>query len=317
MVTTAAPTAASVSGVAESRIGVRRLTGRIGAELSGVDLAQVDEGDVAAIRGALLSHRVVFFRDQTIGAAEQIAFASKLGPLTLGHPTLPQLTEEPEIFDLDSIAGASANHWHTDVTFVESPPIFSMLRAVIIPEVGGDTLWANTVSGYSDLPDDLRRLADGLRAVHSNGHDYGRVDLAKLKGSLRPEQLAHLQAFVSEVYETEHPVVRVHPETGEPALLLGGFAHRLVGHNSSESVDLIRIFQSYVTRPENIVRWHWREGDVAIWDNRSTQHYAIADYGTARRRMQRVTTAGIPVVGLDGRSGVSLQGDASRYYGTA
>jgi len=298
----------------DTQLQVRRLTGRIGAELSGVDLGRLDEADVAGIRQALLAHRVVFFRHQSIGATEQIAFASRLGPLTLGHPTLPKLTEDPEIFDLDSIAGASANHWHTDVTFVERPPIFSVLRALVIPEVGGDTLWANTVAGYRDLPDDLRQLADRLRAVHSNGHDYGRIDVAALKGKLRPEQIAHLQAFVSEVYETEHPVVRVHPETGEPALLLGGFAHQLVGHANSESVDLIRIFQSYVTRPENIVRWHWQEGDVAIWDNRATQHYAIADYGDQRRRMQRVTTVGVPVEGLDGRPSRSLQGDASRYY---
>ena len=155
----------------------RRLTGRIGAEISGVDLAHLEDSGLAAIRRELLAHRVVFFRDQTIGSAEQIAFASRLGPLTLGHPTLPQLTEDREVFDLDSIAGASANHWHTDVTFVERPPIFSVLRALIIPEVGGDTLWANTVAGYGDLPDDLRQLADGLVAVHSNGHDYGRVDV--------------------------------------------------------------------------------------------------------------------------------------------
>ena len=109
-------------------------------------------------------------------------------------------------------------------------------------------------------------------------------------------------------------MVRVHPETGEPALLLGGFAQRLVGHSLGESVDLIRILQAYVTRPENIVRWHWQEGDVAIWDNRATQHYAIADYADQRRRMQRVTTAGIPAVGLDGRTSRSLQGDAGRYY---
>jgi taurine dioxygenase len=227
---------------------------------------------------------------------------------------LPQLTDDREVFDLDSIAGASANHWHTDVTFVERPPIFSVLRALIIPEVGGDTLWANTVGAYADLPEDLRQLADQLVAVHSNGHDYGRVDVARMRGKLRPEQLAHLQAFVSEVYETEHPVVRLHPETGEPALLLGGFAQRLVGHSLGESVDIIRILQAYVTRPENIVRWHWQEGDVAIWDNRSTQHYAIADYGSERRKMQRVTTAGIPVEGLDGRTSQALQGDASRYY---
>ena len=258
----------------------RRLTGRIGAEISEVDLADLDDRVVAAIRLEVLAHRVVFFRRQNIGSAEHLAFASRLGPLTRAHPTLPVLDGERELFDLDSIAGASANHWHTDVTFVDRPPIFSVLRALIIPEVGGDTLWANTVTAYRDLPDDLRQLADRLVAVHSNGHDYGRVDVAGMRGKLRPEQLAHLQAFVSEVYETEHPVVRVHPETGEPALLLGGFAQRLVGHSLSESVDLIRILQAYVTRPENIVRWHWQEGDVAIWDNRATQHYAIADYGS-------------------------------------
>jgi taurine dioxygenase len=292
----------------------RRLTGRIGAEVSGVDLANLDDRELEGIRQELLAHRVVFFRGQRIGSPEHLALASRLGPLTLGHPTLPQLTDDREIFDLDSIAGASANHWHTDVTFVERPPIFSVLRAIIIPEVGGDTLWANTVAAYADLPDDLRQLADSLVAVHSNGHDYGRVDVARLRGTLRPEQLAHLQAFVSEVYETEHPVVRVHPETGEPALLLGGFAQRLVGHSLSESVDLIRILQAYVTRPENIVRWHWQEGDVAIWDNRATQHYAIADYGNERRKMQRVTTAGLPVLGLNGVTSRALQGDASRYY---
>ncbi len=292
----------------------RRLTGRIGAEISGLDLADLDDDQVVALRHELLAHRVVFFRGQTIDSSEHVALASRLGPLTLGHPTLPQLTDDREVFDLDSIAGASANHWHTDVTFVDRPPIFSVLRALIIPEVGGDTLWANTVAAYGDLPDDLRQLAGRLVAVHSNGHDYGRVDVAKMRGKLRPEQLAHLQAFVSEVYETEHPVVRLHPETGEPALLLGGFAQRLVGHSLGESLDLIRILQAYVTRPENIVRWHWEEGDVAIWDNRATQHYAIADYGTERRRMQRVTTAGIPVVGLDGRTSQALQGDAGRYY---
>jgi taurine dioxygenase len=301
----------------ETGLTVRRLTVRTGAEISGADLRRLRDEDVVAIRQTLLDRRVVFFRDQDIGSAEQVAFASRLGPLTRGHPTLPVTEADPKVFDLDSHAGAAANHWHTDVTFVEHAPAFSVLRAIVLPEVGGDTLWANTVAAYRDLPADLRQLADVLRAVHSNGHDYGRVDVAALKGSLRPERLEHLKAFVSEVFETEHPVVRTHPETGEPALLLGGFAHRLVGHSSTESVDLIRILQSYVTRPENTVRWQWRQGDVAVWDNRSTQHYAIYDYGTEHRRMQRVTTAGLPAVGLDGRPSVALQGDASRYYAAA
>jgi alpha-ketoglutarate-dependent sulfate ester dioxygenase len=292
---------------------VRRLTGRIGAELSGVELRRASDGQIAEVRAALLAHRVVFIRRQDLAAAEQIAFARRLGPLTQGHPTLPVVDGEELILDLDSLAGGAANHWHTDVTFVDRPPMFSILRAMVLPDVGGDTLWANTVAGYADLPDDLRQLADLQRAVHSNGHDYARPDVVALRAEIGEVRLANLAAFVSEVYETEHPVVRVHPETGERALLLGGFAHRLVGHSATESADLIRIFQSYVTRPENVVRWTWQEGDVAIWDNRSTQHYAIYDYGDARRRMQRVTTAGTPVEGLDGRPSVSLQGDSSLY----
>src|ERR1019366_5387151 len=294
-------------------VAVRRLSGRIGAELSGLDLRQISETQVAEVRSALLAHRVVFIRQQDLSAREQIGFARRLGPLTQGHPTLPVVDGEELILDLDSLAGGAANNWHTDVTFVDRPPMFSVLRAMVLPEVGGDTLWANTVAAYADLPDDLRQLADKLRAVHSNGHDYGRADVVALRAKIGEKRLANLAAFVSTVFETEHPVVRVHPETGERALLLGGFAHRLIGHNASESVDLIRIFQSYVTRPENVVRWTWQLGDVAIWDNRSTQHYAIFDYGDEHRRMQRVTTSGTPIVGLDGRPSLALQGDSSLY----
>jgi alpha-ketoglutarate-dependent taurine dioxygenase len=294
-------------------VKVRRLTVRIGAELSNVALREATDAQVAEVRAALLAHRVVFIRQQDLSARQQIDFARRLGPLTQGHPTLPVIDGEELILDLDSLAGGAANHWHTDVTFVDRPPMFSILRAMVLPEVGGDTLWANTVAGYADLPDDLRQLADGLRAVHSNGHDYGRADVVALRAKIGDVRLANLAAFVSEVFETEHPVVRVHPETGERALLLGGFAHRLVGHNAAESVDLMRILQSYATRPENTVRWTWQEGDVAIWDNRATQHYAIYDYGDDRRRMQRVTTAGTPIAGLDGRPSLALQGDSTLY----
>jgi alpha-ketoglutarate-dependent sulfate ester dioxygenase len=300
-----------------TEVEVHPVTPRIGAEIRGVDLNHVSDGHLAGIRQALLDHRVVFFRGQDLDADGHVTFASRLGPLTRSHPTLPPRTKDAAIFDLDSLAGASANHWHTDVTFVEQPPTFSVLRSVIIPEVGGDTLWANTVAAYRDLRPDLRLLADGLRAVHTNGQDYGRVDVAALRGKLSPEQLEYLTNFISTVFETEHPVVRVHPETGEPALLLGGFAHRLVGHPTNESVDLLRTLQSYVTRPENTVRWRWQEGDVVIWDNRSTQHYAVADYAPQRRQVQRVTTAGVAAVGLDGTTSVSLEGDATDYYHAA
>jgi len=298
---------------ASTTVQVRRLTVRTGAELFGLDLHRATDDQVAEVRAALLAHRVVFLRHQDLTARQQIDFARRLGPLTQGHPTLPEVDGEELILDLDSMAGGAANHWHTDVTFVDRPPMFSILRAMVLPEVGGDTLWANTVTGYADLPPDLRHLADGLRALHSNGHDYGRADVVALRAKIDDARLANLAAFVAEVFESEHPVVRVHSETGERALLLGGFAHRLVGHGAAESVDLIRIFQSYVTRPENVVRWNWQVGDVAIWDNRSTQHYAIYDYGEARRRMQRVTTQGTPIEGLDGRPSIARSGDSALY----
>jgi alpha-ketoglutarate-dependent sulfate ester dioxygenase len=298
-----------------TRVEVRPVTPRIGAVIRGVDLAENLPGEVVSeINDALLAHRVVFFRDQHLDADQHVAFAQHFGPVTMAHPTLPSSRKNAALFDLDSRAGAAANHWHTDVTFVQVPPALSILHAIIIPEIGGDTLWANTVAAYADLKPSLKSMADQLRAVHTNGQDYGRVDVAAAKGNLSPEQLQHLLNFTSTVYESEHPVVRVHPESGERALLLGGFAQKLVGHNSSESVDILRTLQAYVTRPENTMRWQWRDGDVAIWDNRSTQHYAIFDYGTRRRKVQRVTTAGVPPVGLDGRESAAIQGDASHYY---
>jgi taurine dioxygenase len=296
-------------------VEIEPLTPRIGAVIGGVDLSEtLSDGELQTIEGALGAHRVVFFRDQHLDAEAQLVFAGRLGTITRAHPTLPAHTEDPALFDLDSQAGSAANHWHTDVTFVQRPPTFSILRALTIPEIGGDTLWANTVAAYGDLRPSIRAQADELRAVHTNGQDYGRIDVATAKGRVRPEQVEHLKQFVSTVYETEHPVVRIHERTGERALLLGGFAQKLVGHGAAESVDILRTLQSYVTRPENTVRWHWRPGDLAVWDNRSTQHYAIFDYGTAHRRVQRITTGGTVPVGLDGRHSLALQGDDRRYY---
>jgi len=297
------------------KIEVKPVTPRIGAVISGADLGGDLAGEtVSEIRIALLRRRVVFFRDQHLDASGQLKFARRLGPLTRAHPTLPGSSESPALFDLDSQTGSAANHWHTDVTFVQQPPVFSMLRATVIPEIGGDTLWANTVAAYEDLRPTIRTLADELRAIHSNGNDYGRADVISTSGKLSAERLDHIRAFVSKVFETEHPVVRIHTETEERALLLGGFAQRLAAHSSAESTDILRTFQSYVTRPENTVRWHWRQGDVAIWDNRSTQHYAIYDYGDRHRSVQRVTTAGITPVGIDGRESAVIKGDATDYY---
>ena len=296
-----------------AKLGVRRLAGNIGAEITGADTG-TDLGDdaIAQIRQALLDHKVVFLRGQNLDYARQVAFAERLGPLTLGHPTLASPPDQPFLEEIDSRKGVRANSWHTDVTFVDRPPAFTLLHAVVIPPVGGDTLWANTVTAYESLPEELRDLADRLRIVHTNDHDYAavygrgeRVDAAT--------QSAQRQ-FLSTVYETEHPAVRVHPETGERSLVLGGFARSVLGFSPQASRDLIRVLQEYVTRPEQTVRWQWRVDDLAIWDNRATQHYAIFDYGTEHRRGERVTVAGPTPVGVDGRPSIALKGNASVYY---
>ena len=299
-----------------AKLGVRRLAGNIGAEITGVDTG-TDLGDdaIAQVRQALLDHKVVFLRGQNLDYARQVAFAERLGPLTLGHPTLASPPDQPFLEEIDSRKGVRANSWHTDVTFVDRPPAFTLLHAVVIPPVGGDTLWANTVTAYESLPEELRDLADRLRIVHTNDHDYAavygrgeRVDAAT--------QAAQRQ-FLSTVYETEHPAVRVHPETGERSLVLGGFARTVLGFSPQASRDLIRVLQEYVTRPEQTVRWQWRVDDLAIWDNRATQHYAIFDYGTEHRRGERVTVAGPTPVGVDGRPSVALKGEATSYYRSA
>ena len=293
-------------------VHVTAIAGNIGAEITGVDAGSpLGDGAVAVIRQALLDHKVVFLRGQNLDYDREVAFAQRLGPLTLGHPTIASPPGQPLLEEIDSRKG-KVNYWHTDVTFVERPPAFTLLHLVVSPPVGGDTLWANTVSAYQSLPADLRDLADRLRVRHTNEYDYARPFIKEQ--DLDPAVVKAYEEFVSVVYETEHPLVRVHPETSERSLVLGGFARNIVGFTPQASRDLIRVFQEYITRPEHTIRWRWREGDLAIWDNRATQHYAIADYGEAHRRGERVTVAGPVPVGVDGRPSAAIKGDASAYY---
>ena len=300
----------------QTRISVTRLAGNIGAQISGIDTGTaLSDEDVAQVRQALLDHKVVFLRDQSLDYPRQVAFAERLGPLTLGHPTLSSPPDQPYLEEIDSRRGVRANHWHTDVTFVDRPPAFTLLHAVVIPPVGGDTIWANTVTAYQSLPGDLRELADRLRIVHTNDYDYAAVTGRDARDDAAVAD--RRQEFLSTIYETEHPAVRVHPETSERSLVLGGFARTVTGFSPQASRDLIRILQDYVTRPEQTVRWHWRADDLAIWDNRATQHYAIFDYGTEHRRGERVTVSGPVPVGVDGRPSVAIKGDAAAYYAGA
>jgi alpha-ketoglutarate-dependent sulfate ester dioxygenase len=286
------------------------ISARIGAEITGIALGEPLDSDViAAVRRALLEYKVIFFRDQHLDDQAMVAFARRFGELTSAHPTVPALAGHPEVLDLDySRTDARANNWHSDVTFVDRPPMGSVLRALVIPPAGGDTLWANTVTAYNDLPPSLRLYADSLSAVHSNAYDYvaARVDLSE---SLRERKAI----FEATQFETIHPVVRVHPETEERGLFLGTFARRLVGYSPAESFDILRLLQSYIQRPENQVRWRWRAGDVAFWDNRNTQHYAVADYGDSPRHVRRVTIVGDVPAGINGQKSTVIKGDSTRF----
>ncbi|MFD8559260.1 TauD/TfdA dioxygenase family protein [Streptosporangium canum] len=287
------------------------VAGRIGAEVSGVRLGgDLPAETVQEIRAALLRHKVIFFRGQEhLDEQGQVAFAGLLGDLTTAHPTVPALNGNSSILDLDYSNGHKVDRWHTDVTFVDRPPLASVLRAVTVPPAGGDTLWANTVTAYENLPQELAHLVEGLRAVHTNQFDYARIAT-----SADPERTRrYAEVFTSTVFETEHPVVRVHPETGERSILLGDFAKRVVGQPADISATLIRLVQEQVTQVENTVRWRWSPGDVAIWDNRATQHRVVHDFGDRPRRLHRVTVAGDVPVGVDGRPSAVLSGDASAY----
>ena len=292
-------------------LDVVKLGAHIGARIDGVRLSgDLDEATVAAINSALLTHKVIFFRNQDhLDDDGQLAFAQRLGTTTAAHPTV--LSRGTRVLPIDSRYD-KANSWHTDVTFVDRVPKASLLRAVALPEYGGTTVWANTATAYAQLPEPLRLLAENLWAVHTNKYDYA----ADYDG--RHEQLAdtvreHRAEFESEYFETEHPVVRVHPESGERVLLLGHFVKRFVGLGATESAALFDLLQTRITKLENTVRWNWQLGDLAIWDNRATQHYAVSDYDDQFRRLSRVTLAGDIPVDVQGRPSRVVAGDATRY----
>jgi alpha-ketoglutarate-dependent taurine dioxygenase len=289
---------------------VIKLGANIGARIDNVRLGgDLDTATVEAINAALLTHKVIFFREQHhLDDDTQLAFAKTLGTPTLAHPTV--LSRGTDVLPIDSRYD-KANSWHTDVTFVDRPPKASLLRAITLPEYGGTTTWASTEAAYDQLPEPLRLMVEKLRAVHTNEFDYVREydDRDAVSDATRQ----YRDEFVSDHYETEHPVVRVHPETGRRVLLLGHFVSRFVGFGSVESSTLLSLLQARVTRLENTIRWNWAPGDLAIWDNRATQHYAISDYDDQYRRLSRVTLAGDIPVDVHGVPSRALAGDASHY----
>jgi alpha-ketoglutarate-dependent sulfate ester dioxygenase len=275
-----------------TNIEIVKKAGRIGAEVRGLKLTKdIDDATFTQIQEALKEHLVLFFRGQDhLDDASHEAFAQRFGEL-FKHPTVPAKENTQAIFELDSEHGAKANTWHTDVTFVPEVPRYSILRGVEIPSVGGDTVWANTHTAFTDLPAELQELAVKLWAIHSNKFDYAAfayLNEAKKDSAAKYQQ--YREVFSRFEFETRHPLVFTHPETGNKHLLLGNFIRQLEGYSTSESNAIYDVLQNYVTRLENTVRWNWQQGDLIIWDNLATQHYAIADYDE-RRVVRRVTVS--------------------------
>ena len=275
-------------------LDIERVEPTIGARVHGVDLSRATDDQVRAIRAALAEYKVLFFADQhDLHPDSQIALGRRLGELTESHPVVPGVdVEHPEIYALDSSTGGFADVWHTDVTFVRRPPLGSVLRAVVLPPTGGDTQWGDLELAYRSLSEPVQRLADQLVAVHDGTREFGYY-LAQ-----REERTTWEGEEFRALVPVEHPVVRVHPETGRKGLFVNpGFVSHITDVSDAESRYLLDLFYAHITKPEHLVRHRWSVGDVVLWDNRSTVHYANRDYGDQRRVMHRITLRGDELVG--------------------
>jgi taurine dioxygenase len=271
------------------RIEIRPLSGAIGAEISGVDLAApLDDATVARLRRALLEHLVIFFRDQPLPLDRYLAFARRFGE-PVEYPFVKGLDGYPEIIAVAKLEHERVNFggiWHSDTTYLERPPMGSMLLAREVPPAGGDTLFANQYAAYDALSDGMKKLLEGLTAINSSA----RADASKTREDrIRSDP----NAGAGRVYEAEHPVLRTHPETGRKALFVN-VAHtaRFSGMTEAESAPLLEFLFKHQIAAEFTCRFRWEVGSLAFWDNRCAQHYPINDYHGYRRVMHRITLAG-------------------------
>jgi taurine dioxygenase len=278
-------------------VRVAQLTAGIGAEVIGVDLAEAVANDdlFGALKAELLAHKVLFLRDQTMSRAEHVAFAERFGQLE-DHPVAGSDPDHPGLVriykDENSPPDYYENSWHTDATWRDVPPMGAVLRCVAGPQVGGDTMWANMARAYADLPDHIKETIEPLQARHSIEATFG----ARMPADKR-------HALKAQYPDAEHPVVRIHPETGEKILFVCGFTTHFTNFHTSANVrygqdyapggaNLLAYLIGRAAIPEYQVRWRWQPGSVAIWDNRWLQHYAIDDYADYERLMYRVTVRG-------------------------
>ncbi|MBO0691498.1 MAG: TauD/TfdA family dioxygenase [Acidimicrobiaceae bacterium] len=309
-----------MSTTVKSDLTIHPLAGRIGAEIRGVDISKpLDDATLEGVKSALDTWKVVFFRDQHLDHASQIAFGRQFGELTYAHPHDDRPPEDaPEIYTVDErrsaerfgvdrrqIAGRRDqglfSGWHTDVTPAVNPPAGSILRADILPPYGGDTTWTNLVAAYEGLSEPVQRFVDTLRAEHRYGADW-----QGLKGAS-----AYRQRFEERALVANHPVVRVHPRTGEKALFVSpNFTDHILDVSPLESRWILEHLFTELLRPEYTIRFHWEPGSVAFWDNRATAHLAPRDLHHVDhvRVLHRVTLIGEVPVGPDGRASELVEG---------
>ena len=276
---------------------IEQLTCAIGAELTGVNLADAAHDDdlFAEIKAALLKHRVLFLRNQDIARADHVAFARRFGELE-DHPVAGSDPDHPGLVRIykspDHPNDRYENSWHTDATWRESPPMGCVLRCVECPPVGGDTMWSNMVLAYEKLPEVIKAQIAGLRARHSIECTFGAAMPIEKRLALK-----------AQYPDAEHPVVRTHPETSEKTLFVNGFTTHFTNFHTPGNVRygqdftqgssaLLQYLISQAAIPEYQVRWRWQPNSVAIWDNRSTQHYAVMDYPPCHRKMERAGIMG-------------------------
>jgi taurine dioxygenase len=265
-------------------ITVQPLSPTVGAELGGVRMgSDTPAAQVAEIRRALLDWKVVFFRDQDVSVAEHVAFGRHFGKLEI-HPFTPNRKDHPEVVVIhhDESSKHGENRWHSDVTWREEPSLGSILRARIVPPLGGDTLFADMFAAYDGLSDEVKEKIDGAHAIHSFERNFGRA--------MTDEQRA---AFLEKYPRARHPVVRTHPESGRRGIYVNAaFTTHIEGMEEEESRRLLRHLYRQASVPEYQCRFRWEKNSVAFWDNRSVQHYAAFDYRPHARRVQRVTVVG-------------------------
>lgn len=314
-------TTTATTGSTGTSLEVRPMSGHIGAEIFGVDLTSpLHPETVGEIRAALLQWKVVFFRDQHLTQEQHVAFGRQFGDLTPAHPTLPAVFPEfPEILLLDnqvfakrekaggnssgqSGAPSIESRWHTDVTFLPNPPMGSILRGVVVPPYGGDTQWTNLVVAYETLSAPLQRLCDELHAVH---HNELPVSRGEISGALKKQ-------FQSQDIRSVHPVVRVHPETGEKAIFVNpNFTSHIVELSRAEGRHLLAMLYEHLANPAYTCRFRWQPGSIAFWDNRATCHLVPTDVPPGEHRsMQRITLQGDLPVGPDGKTSYPLTEDS-------